>query len=72
MNTKSLPRTIANSREARQETFCRGCGEPKEHGLIVCWDCFKYSCPRHQHPLKYANGLTFEAWQRTFNDVKEA
>lgn len=71
MNRRILPRTVANSREARQETFCRGCGESKEQGLIVCWGCFKYSCPRHTYPLKYAHGITFEEWQRTFNDQTE-
>ena len=28
--------------KARESTKCLGCGETKEFGLVVCWDCFKY------------------------------
>ena len=47
---------------AREELVCRGCGRPKDVGLVVCWDCFK------RHPsgncLKYA-GLSLNAWLRS-------
>lgn len=42
---------------ARGESFCRGCGEDKEVGLVVCWRCFKYS----SNPLKYFVG-DLNAW----------
>lgn len=44
---------------ARQETNCRGCNRPKEIGLVVCWDCFKYR--KDTIPFKYFNE-SFEAW----------
>lgn len=25
----------------RAESACRGCGGPKDEGLLVCWHCFK-------------------------------
>lgn len=45
--------------QARELTYCVGCGGDKHKGLAVCWDCFKYS----PNPLKYFHG-TFEEWQR--------
>lgn len=42
---------------ARTETTCRGCGKPKDKGLVVCWHCFKY----RDNPYKYFAG-TFEEW----------
>ena len=42
----------------RQETTCRGCGQPKEVGLLVCWTCFKY---RKDNPFKYWKG-TLRTW----------
>lgn len=41
----------------RNETTCRGCGKPKEIGLIVCWNCFKY----RPNPFKYFRNDTPEA-----------
>jgi hypothetical protein len=48
----------------RIETVCRGCGEAKETGLMVCWPCFKYR--EDIVPLKYFNG-TFEEWLNTIS-----
>jgi hypothetical protein len=46
--------------QMRTETQCRGCGEPKDIGLVVCWICFKY---RTDIPvtLKYYQG-TLKQW----------
>lgn len=44
---------------ARTEETCRGCGNPKTIGLVVCWDCFKYRTD--VTPLKYYEG-TFPEW----------
>jgi hypothetical protein len=27
--------------EQRASTTCAGCQQPKSHGLVVCWSCFK-------------------------------
>lgn len=51
---------------ARPETFCRGCGEVKIVGMLVCWNCFKYRTDIT--PLKHYKG-TFAGWLET---VKEA
>lgn len=45
--------------QARNEIICRGCGENKEKGLVVCWECFKYR--EDTVPLKYSN-LDFAEW----------
>lgn len=42
---------------ARQERYCRGCGNAKEHHCLVCWDCFK----RCEVPFKYFDG-TLDRW----------
>ena len=42
----------------RTETICRGCGEAKEAGLIVCWICFKYR--EDIVPFKYFGGTLAE------------
>lgn len=33
---------MRTKKEYRQLDVCVGCGKPKEPGLLVCWDCFKY------------------------------
>jgi len=45
---------IAFSDLARDLELCPGCGEPKQSGCIVCWDCFKYRTDKT--PLKYFEG----------------
>lgn len=42
---------------ARNELICRGCGDEKETGLVVCWKCFKY----RQNPWK-DSGLDLKSW----------
>jgi len=53
-------------RQARAESFCRGCGEPKdaraEGGPVVCWTCFK----RPDNPFKHFGG-TLEEWLAALN-----
>lgn len=36
----------------RAESACRGCGGPKDEGLLVCWHCFKGrpGCYKHAQP----------------------
>lgn len=43
--------------KARQLDVCPGCGEPKQVGCIVCWNCFKYV----PNPFKYAN-MSLTEW----------
>jgi hypothetical protein len=47
---------------ARTETVCRGCGDEKELGLVVCWPCFKYR--EDVVTFKYFDG-TLTEWLRT-------
>ena len=42
----------------RTETICRGCGEAKGTGLLVCWTCFKYR--EDIVPFKYFRGTLTE------------
>lgn len=44
---------------ARRETNCRGCGNEKSLGMIVCWTCFKYR--DDVIPYKYFDG-TLQDW----------
>ena len=44
----------AMRRTMRNEEVCRGCGRPKDKGVPVCWDCFKYR--KDITPLKYFDG----------------
>ncbi len=54
---------------ARQVSFCLGCGQHKQPGLVVCWDCFKYREDRT--PLKYFGG-SFADWVRHVNHSGES
>ena len=45
--------------EARSFVYCPACGKEKDSGLVVCWECFKYS--KDFTPLKYYQG-SFENW----------
>lgn len=29
--------------QARDSVSCLGCGQHKDKGLVVCWNCFKYT-----------------------------
>ena len=52
--------TIAEvDRIARSEDTCRGCGQDKETGLVVCWRCFKY---RDREPFKYFESCDLNEW----------
>lgn len=48
-------------KQARDMTFCMGCGEGKAVGLVVCWHCFKYR--EDITPFKYFPG-SFADWIR--------
>jgi hypothetical protein len=64
--------TPISEETSRKMTVCIGCDKPKEVGIVVCWDCFKYFCPKHPFPLKRSH-MTFEQWQEEFDtweDVK--
>ena len=54
---------ILTEAQARANPICVGCHKPKPLDHLVCWQCFKYSCPTNPKPLKYS-GLSFEDWQR--------
>ena len=43
----------------RSLTTCCGCGKPKDIGLVVCWECFKYR--QDITPLKY-DGRSVADW----------
>lgn len=43
--------------QARTELTCPNCGEYKDHGLVVCWTCFKYIENNYKN-----SGLDFEEW----------
>lgn len=51
----------------RNEPVCRACGERKDAGCLVCWDCFKGR--RGRPAFKYYNGtldaylIDFAHWQ---------
>ncbi len=45
--------------QARTEQTCRGCGDDKGLGLVVCWGCFKYRTDFT--PFKYYGG-TLQDW----------
>lgn len=47
---------------AREEVTCRGCGEEKGLGTLVCWSCFKHRTDIV--PLKYS-GLGLCEWLKT-------
>ena len=56
---------ILSEAQARQSKLCIGCRTATDcPGGLVCWQCFKYSCPLHPRPLKYS-GLSFEEWQKS-------
>jgi hypothetical protein len=59
--------TIQTEEQARKSMVCVGCDRPKspDENLIVCWDCFKYHCPKNENPFKYAD-VSFQDWQRDF------
>ena len=40
----------------RKLGYCVGCGEDKEKGLVVCWECFK----ARENPLKSFIGSVYE------------
>jgi hypothetical protein len=48
---------VISENEARWNDFCV-CGAEKDHGCVVCWNCFKYI----PNGLKYFQG-SFEEWQ---------
>ena len=53
----------------RELEVCRGCGQPKATGLVVCWHCWMET----SLPLKEFDG-TFEEWIKIkdfWNDKKE-
>lgn len=54
--------------QAKTETICKGCGEPKDVGMIVCWECFKYRTDITS--LKYYEG-TFAGWLETTKELTE-
>lgn len=54
---------IISEDQARAEMYCRGCGENKDLGLVVCWNCFKYRTD--VKPLKYYSGDLSE-WLKEF------
>lgn len=58
INMNQLLTTIGEE-NARKSLYCGGCGESKQMGLVVCWDCFKYDGDRKAY--KYFEG-TFEEW----------
>jgi hypothetical protein len=43
--------------QARNELTCPNCGEEKQKGLVVCWNCFKYTENNYKN-----SGLSFEEW----------
>jgi hypothetical protein len=45
----------------REATTCAGCGEEKQRGLVVCWDCFKY----RPNAYKYSS-LALAPWLRAY------
>jgi len=51
----------------RSEEICRGCRKPKDKGLPVCWDCFKYR--KDTIPLKYFNG-SLSQWLEQIEKLK--
>jgi hypothetical protein len=59
-------RRIISETEARASVICVGCDRRTDcEGGFVCWGCFKYRCPKHPIPFKYA-GIEFEQWQAQF------
>lgn len=44
----------------RKLTSCIACGDEKDLGLVVCWNCYKYI----DNPYKTSN-LDFEEWLKT-------
>lgn len=49
--------TLTLEDEQRTVETCIACGEHKQLGLVVCWDCFKY----RDNGFKYSN-LSLEDW----------
>ncbi len=51
---------------ARTLRTCPGCGQPKEVGLIVCWDCFKdrKDLPAGVPPFKWWASSSLNSWLR--------
>ncbi len=49
----------------REMTICPSCGEKKEYGTIMCWDCWK----RIKHPFKYSE-LDLDEWLLAIHRIR--
>ena len=59
-----------HERIARSESTCRGCGGPKEVGLIVCWTCFKYHPTDPMGGYKYFPSCDLNEWLESVGIVE--
>jgi len=57
---------VLSDNELRRQTVCSGCGQSKDVGCVVCWNCFKYR--QDVTPLKYFDGGV-EEWLEMVKEV---